>query len=71
MVDPWLTLVSSVQRFNLKYDEPLSDFAFKFNLRRYIMVYPRAAAPGGGGTILNVHGRGLPSSTFQLNLSRV
>jgi hypothetical protein len=30
-----LTLVISVQRFNLQYDEPLSDFAFKFNLRLY------------------------------------
>ena len=25
------------QRLNLKYDEPLSSFAFKFNLRRYGM----------------------------------
>jgi hypothetical protein len=26
------------KRLKLKYDEPLSNFAFKFNLRRYIKV---------------------------------
>jgi hypothetical protein len=30
-----------VQRLNLKYDEPLSHFAFSFNLRHYIMVARR------------------------------
>jgi hypothetical protein len=27
-----------LQRLKLKYDEPLSNFVFKFNLRRYNMV---------------------------------
>ena len=27
------------QRLKLKYDEPLSNFAFKFNLRRYTKDY--------------------------------
>jgi len=27
-----------IKLLKLKYDKPLSDFAFKFNLRRYIMA---------------------------------
>jgi hypothetical protein len=52
----------------LKYDEPLSSYAFKFNLRRYHMF-----GAGGGGLEMPgdaMLGRGLHSSTFQLNLSR-
>jgi hypothetical protein len=32
------------KRLTLKYDEPLSNFAFKFNLRRYIMGLPQCSA---------------------------
>ena len=54
----------------LRYDGPLSEFAFKFNLRRFSMGMAmmdfvvrecRAVVP---------RGRGLHSSTSQLNLSR-
>jgi len=31
------------QRLKLQYDEPLSNFAFNFNLRRYIKVVPGPA----------------------------
>jgi len=31
---------------NLKYDEPLSNFAFKFNLRRYIKSIAKLAKVG-------------------------
>jgi hypothetical protein len=44
----------------LRYDGPLSDFGFRFNLRLYTSVQ-------NGGVM---HGRGLHSSTLQLNLSR-
>ena len=55
---------------NLKIDESLSTFAFKFNLRRY-----DEGAVGEDGMVFSdmqefIHGRGLHSSTFQLNLSR-
>jgi hypothetical protein len=61
----------------LKYDEPLSKFAVKSNMRRYTL-----GAEGGAGSespidvtqssgqLLVVHpGMGLHSSTSQLNLS--
>jgi len=35
------TLKASVaERLKLKYDDPLSHFAFNFNLRRYLVVQP-------------------------------
>ena len=49
----------------LKCDEPLSTFAFKFNLRRYNKEKQFGAYNAWA------MGRGLHSSTFQLNLSRV
>jgi len=33
------------QRLNLEYDEPFSDFAFKFNLRRLTVLKPVLEAP--------------------------
>ena len=59
------------KRLKLDYDEPLLNFAFKFNLRRCneaCMANPDIARATGGGKYLI--GRGLHSSTFQLNLSR-
>ena len=50
----------------LRCDGPLSNFAFKFNSRRY--TQGRRAECGDAPT--HVHGRGLRSSTSQLNLSR-
>ena len=64
----------------LKCDEPLSNAAFKFNLRRYkmekdynirmpaILQPPRLELMVA---IVAAPGRGLHSSTSQLNLSRV
>ena len=37
-----------VQRLKLKYDEPPSNFAFKFNLRRYTTVLSYNAGESGG-----------------------
>jgi len=37
------------KRWKLEYDELFSSFAFKFNLRCYIMANHAAAAPGGRG----------------------
>jgi len=51
------------QRLKLSYDEPLSKFAFKFNLRRFNTVTV--------SKLNEVWGRGLQSFTLQLNLSRV
>jgi hypothetical protein len=58
------------KRLKRKCDEPPSNFAFKFKLRRYIMA---AAKLKAAATIASagVAGRGLHSSTFQLNLSRI
>ena len=88
------------KRLKLKYDGPLSNFAFKFKLRRYIMAEStlewlcdcsRTVVRGRGrqsftmgkqseesdeGCVPSLlelfcgNGRGLPSFTFQLNLSR-
>jgi len=49
------------KRLKLKYDELPSNSAFIFNLRRYIQE----------NFALTVAGRGLHSSTSQLNVSRV
>jgi hypothetical protein len=51
----------------LQYDEQLSNFAFKFNFRRYTKegyYIGREVAAGDPE-----HGRGLHSFTFQLNVS--
>jgi len=66
-------------RLKLNCDEPLSNFAFKFKLRRYIMVWESDAAAdlvgglGDGwsdeGLARLLGGRGLHSVPFQLNLS--
>jgi len=66
----------------MKYGNPLSNVAFEFNLRRYNEgdahvgldfeirnTYPPVAYVDDGVT-LRAAGRGLHSSTFQLNLSR-
>jgi len=39
-VDPIKPVLNApgTKRLNLKYDEVLSNFAFKFNLRRYMMA---------------------------------
>ena len=70
------------KRLKLKYDEPPSKFAFKFNVRRYNVGAPAAriplATPQGDKTILEQgheeflvepQGRGFHSSTFRLSLS--
>ena len=52
------------QRLKLKCDELLSNFAFNFNMRRYMaaMTWPASFK-------VDADGRGLHSSTFRLNLS--
>ena len=50
------------KRLKLKYGEQLSASAFKFNLRRYVEDNP------GYNFIGLIIGRGLHSSTLQLNL---
>ena len=74
-----------IKRLKLKYDKPLANVAFKFNWSRYILggawdeiAFDLLAIGGegeegeeGGGGGVRVSGRGLHSSTFQLNLSRV
>jgi hypothetical protein len=95
-MNPVLTVPGSVL-LKLRYDGPLSKFAFKFNLRRFTMDPARVAAACDDNTIgvvciLGNHytghydpvheiaaalaemnrltGRGVHSSTFQLDLSR-
>ena len=78
------------QRLKLKCDELLSNFAFNFNMRCYILEWtesPEQALefaiflndkysldgrdPNGYvGIMWSIVGKGLHSSTFQLNLSR-
>jgi len=57
------------KRFNLKYDELLSNFAFKSNVRRFNMdmhfTIPVDATVG----VFSRTGRGLHWSTSELNLS--
>jgi hypothetical protein len=36
-----------ISAWKLKYDEPLSNFAFNFNWRHYIEVAARRRHPGG------------------------
>ena len=55
------------QRLKLYYDELLSRFAFKFNLRHYTEALHSNAAHNVADDIL---GRGFHWSIFQLNLSR-
>jgi len=52
----------------LKHDGLLSNFGFKFNLRRYaaVRVFQAVNAQVKGDKL---DGRGLHSSTFQLNVS--
>ena len=70
-IKPALKATAS-ERLKLKCDDLLSNFAFKFSLRRYIPVQqvqavtpekPSPTSPDAGG-------RGLHSSPVQLNLSR-
>ena len=68
------------KRLKLKCDESLSNFAFKFNLRRYnagplvgdIVMWATGRVPNTDRPDLGLTdvGRGLHSSTSQLNLSR-
>ena len=53
----------------LQYDEPLSNFAFNFNLHHYSKVSSKSWANCSGPEVLGLLGRGLHSSTSQLNLS--
>jgi hypothetical protein len=53
----------------LKCDEPLSNFAFKSNLRRFDEALQHNISSVKVVKI-DVEGRGLHSSTLQLNLSR-
>jgi len=55
-----------IQRLKLEQDEPLSNFAFKFKLRHYTV-----GAGERRGRRAVERGRGLHSSTFMLNLSRL
>ena len=60
------------ERLKLKYEELLSNVAFKFNLRRYNKDQ-RAAQRSVRGDKIDKHdlvGRGLHWFTSQLNLSR-
>jgi len=54
------------KRLKLEYDGLRSNFGFRFDLRRYIKDNKLNLDEYAG--LLN--GRGLRSSTFQLNLSR-
>ena len=67
------------KRWKLEYDEPLSNFAFNFNLRRYIEDTDRSAALIGRradalqvtlekGQVAGT--KAIHSSTFQINLRR-
>ena len=62
------------KRLKLNCDVLLSTSAFKFNLRRYIMgaaaVLFVLALEHRLPNVKTIVGRGLHSSTFQLNLSR-
>ena len=58
------------QRLKLKYDNPISSFAFNFNLRRYsVGCLRRQKYTTMGGVSKWVWGRGLHSSTFRLVVS--
>ena len=72
-VEPKFNL-PGIKRLKLKFDEPLSKFAFKFKLRHYSMggggngPQPRVFTDSAGAAS-SAGGRGLHSSTFQLNVS--
>ena len=55
----------------LNYDEMLSNVAFKFNMRRHSLVHMLDHRLMREDIVLLLVGRGLHSSTFQLNLSHV
>jgi len=62
------------KRLILEYDKLVSNFASRFNVRRCILDLPRDAlfdilAAADPPTACALAGRGLHSSTFQLNLS--
>ena len=64
------------KRLKLKCDEPLSDFAFNLNLRRYILsslssFMSIAVLLFLFLIVFAIVGRGLHSSTSQLNLSGI
>jgi hypothetical protein len=61
------------EHLKLRCDEALSNLAFNFNLRRYSMVRAYIHYQNSATVELSsatVPGRGLHSSTSQLNLSR-
>jgi len=78
-VDP--VKITKSKRLKPDHGTVLSNHACKFNMRRYVKVRPPAPAPAAasngatkssGGLLpvmVWIHGRGLRSSTFQLNLS--
>ena len=58
------------RRLKLEDEKKLSNFAFKFNLRRYTVGFTaltQRIAPGQ--LVAMLHGTGSHSSTFRLNLS--
>jgi len=60
---------SGTKRLKLECDEPISDCAFKFNLRRYILGEVAVAAACTAVELAWVIGRGLHLFTLELNLS--
>ena len=54
------------QRLKLKYDEPLSNFAYNFNLRPYSLEHDRGAHPGGAVQVACVK-----PSFLELNATRL
>jgi len=68
-VDPIKTTLkpTGTKRLKLNCDELLSTFAFNFNLRRYDMLRRRALE---GAPYCHNDGKGVHSSTSQLNLNR-
>ena len=78
-VDPFKPKLKppGTKRLKLKYDELPSNFAFKFNLRRYSEGSKTIPCNAVGDFSIAGHatmkglslGRGVHSSTFQLNLS--
>jgi hypothetical protein len=53
----------------LKYDEPLSTFAFKFNLRRYTVAVTNPDVFLPATNFAGAYGMALHSYTSELNLS--
>jgi len=71
-VDPMIPNLKppGTKRLKLNYNNLLSSFAFNPNLRRYMEGEAMRGADGGEAST-GIVGRGLHSSTSQLNLSRV